>query len=48
MQYAYRAIIVFVLFLEFKEILWDPSIPREDSYILALFRSDPSTQSYSP
>jgi hypothetical protein len=41
MQYAYRAIIVSVLFLcnywqEFNETLWEPSILRGDALILAL------------
>jgi glycerol-3-phosphate cytidylyltransferase-like family protein len=51
MRYAYRAKIVFALllcnyWLEFEETLWEPSIPREDAYIAALFWSDTVTQSY--
>jgi hypothetical protein len=53
MQYAYRAIMVSVLFLcnywlEFNETLWEPSIPRVDAHIIALFRSDTLTLSYGP
>jgi hypothetical protein len=45
MQYAYRAIIVFWLFLcmywlEFNETLVEHSFPRGDENIIVLFRSD--------
>jgi hypothetical protein len=48
-----RAIIISVLFIcnywqEFNKTLLEPSIPRRDAHIIALFRSDPSTQSYGP
>jgi hypothetical protein len=51
LQYAYRAIIVFVLFLckywqEFSETLWGPSILKGHVHIVALLQSDPSSQSY--
>jgi hypothetical protein len=51
MQYAYRAIIVFALrlcnyWLKFNETLWEPSIPKGDAHIVALFRPDTLTQSY--
>jgi hypothetical protein len=53
LDYVYRTIIVSVLLLcnnwqEFKETSLEPSIPRGDAHILALFRSDPSTLSYGP
>jgi hypothetical protein len=53
MQYAYRAIVITALLLcnyllEFNETLWEPSTPRGDAHIIALFWSDPSTQSYGP
>jgi hypothetical protein len=49
----YRAIIVSVLllcnyWLEFNETLWEPSIPRGDVQIVALFQSDTLAQSYGP
>jgi hypothetical protein len=49
MQYAYRVKIVSTLllcyyWLEFNETLWEPSIPRGDAHMVALFRSDTSTQ----
>jgi hypothetical protein len=42
MQYACRAIIVsaLLIWLEFKETLWEPSIPRGDVHIVTLFWSD--------
>jgi hypothetical protein len=51
MHYAYRAKIVSALllcnfWLEFKETVWEPSIPKGDGHIVALFWSDPSLQSY--
>jgi hypothetical protein len=53
MQYAYRAKIIFALlhcnyWLEFNKTLWEPSIPREDGHIIALFESDILAQSYGP
>jgi hypothetical protein len=53
MQYAYRAIIVSMLllcnhWLKFNKTLWEPSIPRGDLHIVALFWSDLSIQSYGP
>jgi hypothetical protein len=47
MQYAHKAIIVSALFLcnyrlEFNETLPEPSIPKGDAHIIALFWSDPS------
>jgi hypothetical protein len=43
MQYAYRAIIVSALFLcnfwtVLNETLWEPSIPRGDVHVVALFK----------
>jgi hypothetical protein len=55
MQYSYTCsgIIVSVLLVcnywqKFIETLWEPSIPRGDVHIVALFRSGPLTQSNGP
>jgi hypothetical protein len=45
MMYAYRTIIVSALllcnyWLEFNKTLWEPSIPKGDVHIIALFLSD--------
>jgi hypothetical protein len=53
MQYECRvkiasALLLCNFWLEFNETLWEPSIPRGDAHIVALFGSDISTQSYGP
>jgi glycerol-3-phosphate cytidylyltransferase-like family protein len=53
MQYAYRVKIVSALllcnyWLEFNKTLFEPSIPRGNAHIVALFRSDTLTQRYGP
>jgi hypothetical protein len=53
MQYAYRSIMDYVLFLgnywlQLNETLWEPSISRGNVLIVAMFGSDLSIQSYGP
>jgi hypothetical protein len=33
---------------EFNKTLWEPSMPKGDAHIVALFSSDTLTQSYGP
>jgi hypothetical protein len=43
------ALVLCNYWLEFNEtFIWEPSMPSEDVHTVALFRSDPSTQSYGP
>jgi hypothetical protein len=42
------ALVLCNYWLEFKETLWEPSIPKGNAHIIALFRSDPLSQSYGP